>query len=226
MKKLIIGLLVLSISLSAIEMIHKNYRAVPLKKATLLKSGKEKMYCSVCGMTLPMFYRTNHAADHDHIHDQYCSITCMIEDAVINKKDLKNFKVVDNTTLKFILSQDAYFIVGSKKPGTMSMTSKYAFKTKQAALKFQQENGGRLMRFNDLVTLVKKAQLKDMKATKKRQAKAIKKGAMMYKKMCNKTNKVFHTTAEAKVYLTTSKICGNIKGKKLQAIGMYLVNKK
>ena len=42
------------------------------------------MYCSVCGMTLPMFYRTNHAADHDHIHDQYCSITCMIEDAIVN----------------------------------------------------------------------------------------------------------------------------------------------
>jgi hypothetical protein len=152
---------------------HKNYRAVPFSKATLLKSGDQKLYCSVCGMTLPMFYRTNHAADHDHIHDQYCSITCMIEDGVVNGKKLSNFRVVDNTTLKFILSKDAYFVVGSKKPGTMSMVSKYAFGTQEAAIKFQKENGGKFMRFEQLVEFVKKAQAKDMAATKKRQAKAI-----------------------------------------------------
>ena len=224
MKKLIVGLLIIGVSLSA--MMHKNYRAVPMDKVTLLKSGKEKMFCSVCGMTLPMFYRTNHAADHDHKHDQYCSVTCMIEDMVVNGKKMSNFKVVDNTTLKFIPSKDAFFVVGSKKPGTMSMISKYAFGTKKAALKFQNENGGKIIRFDALVKLVKKAQAKDMAATKKRQAKAIKKGGMMYKKMCKKTNKHFSSTAQAKVYLKESQICGNIKGKKLQAIGMYLVQKK
>jgi hypothetical protein len=217
--------LLLAVGLSAANM-HKNYRAVPMKQATLLKSGKEKMYCSVCGMTLPMFYRTNHGADHDHIHDQYCSITCMIEDMVVNGKDLTNFKVVDNTTLKFIPSKDAYFVVGSKKPGTMSRVSKYAFGTKEAALKFQKANGGKIMRFDALVALVKKAQAKDMAATKKRQAKARKKGAMMYKKMCKETNKHFSTTAQAKAFLVKSQICGNIRGKKLQAIGMYLVHRK
>ena len=223
MKKLIISLLVLAVSLNA--MMHKNYRSVPMDKAELVKSGKEKMYCSVCGMTLPMFYRTNHSADHDHIHDQYCSVSCMIEDAVVNGKNLINFKVVDNTTLKFISSKDAYFIVGSKKPGTMSKVSKYAFGTKDAAIKFQKENGGDLMRFDALIKFVKKTQSKDMNATKKRQAKAIKKGAMMYKKMCTKIDKTFISTAQAKAFLRQTQICGNIKGKKLQAIGMYLVHK-
>jgi len=224
MKKLIISLLLLTVGLNAMNM-HKNYRTVPLKDATLLKTGKEKMYCSVCGMTLPMFYKTNHAAKHDHKNDQYCSITCMIEDMVVNGKDLSEFKVVDNTTLKFIPSKDAFFIVGSNKPGTMSMVSKYAFGTKDAALKFQKANGGELMNFKTLVMLVKKSQAKEMKATKKRQAKAIKKGAKMYKKMCQTTSKKFTSTAQAKAYLKSSKICGNIKGKKLQAIGMYLVHK-
>ena len=224
MKKLIVSLLLLVVGLSAADM-HKNYRAVPLKDATLLKTGKEKMYCSVCGMTLPMFYKTNHAAVHDHKNDQYCSVTCMIEDEIVNDKKLTNFKVVDNTTLKFISSKDAYFVVGSKKPGTMSMISKYAFSTKYAALKFQKANGGKLMKFDKLIILVKKVQDKEMKATKKRQAKAIKKGVMMYKKMCKKTNKMFTSTAQAKSFLKSSKICGDIKGKKLQVIGMYLVHK-
>jgi nitrous oxide reductase accessory protein NosL len=220
MKKLIISLLLLVVGLSATN-IHKNYRTVPIKDATLLKTGKEKMYCSVCGMTLSIFYKTNHSADHDHIHDQYCSITCMIEDMIVNGKDLTNFKVVDNITLKFIPSQDAYFIVGSNKPGTMSMVSKYAFDSKNTALKFQKANGGKLMNFNNLVKLVKKAQAKDMKATKKRQAKAIKKGSKIYKKLCKPTNKKFTSTAQAKSFLKSSKICGKIKGKKLQAVGMF-----
>jgi len=225
MKKIVLAILTISLALSASMQMGKNYRAVPASQAELLKSGPEKMYCSVCGMTLPMFYRTNHAADHDHMHDQYCSITCAVEDAVVNGKQLTNFKVVDNTTLKFIPSKDAYFVVGSKKPGTMSMTSKYAFGTKEAALKFQKNNGGKIMRFDELLKLVKKSQAKDMALTKKRQAKAIKKGEMMYKKMCKPTSKEFVSTAQAKAYIKSSKICGDIKGKKLQAIGLYLVHK-
>jgi len=226
MKKLFFGLLMVAISLNAMpKHKHRNYRAVLVSKATLVKTGSEKMYCSVCGMTLPMFYRTNHSADHDHIHDQYCSIVCMIEDAIVNGRELTNFKVVDNTTLKFIPSKDAYFVVGSKKPGTMSVISKYAFGTKEEAVKFQKANGGKIMDFDSLVRLVKKNHIKDMTATRKRQAKAIKKGEILYNKICKPTNKEFISTAQAKAFLTSSKICGDIRGKKLQAIGMYLVHK-
>jgi len=224
MKKLLISLLILGVSLSAMQM--NNYRAVPVSKATLLKSGNEKMYCSVCGMTLPMFYRTNHAADHDHMHDQYCSATCLVEDMVVNGKKMSNFKVVDNTTLKFIPSKDAYFVVGSKKPGTMSMVSKYAFGTKEAAQKFQKENGGKIMRFDALIDLVKARQAKELAMIKMKQAKMAKKGGMMYNKMCKKTNKHFTSTAQAKAFLKESQICGNIKGKKLQVIGLYLSKRK
>lgn len=160
MKKIIISVLIMVFGLNAMNM-QKNYRAVPLEKATLLKTGKEKIYCSVCGMTLPLFYRTNHSAEHNHIKEQYCSITCMIEDAVVNGKNLVNFKVVDNNTLKFISSEKAYFIVGSKKPGTMSMISKYAFGIKNSALRFQKKNGGELMRFDEVVKFVKKNQEKN-----------------------------------------------------------------
>ena len=226
MKKLLIALFVLGVTLSAnMPMGQKNYRAVPMDKATLLKSGKDKMYCSVCGMTLPMFYRTNHAADHDHKHDQYCSVTCLVEDMVVNGKKMSNMKVVDNTTLKFIPSKDAYFVVGSDKPGTMSMVSKYAFGTKKAAQEFQKQNGGKIMDFDSLLDLVKARQAKELAMIKKKQAKMAKKGGMIYHKMCKKTDKHFTSVAQAKAFLKSSKICGNIKGKKLQVVGLYLTHR-
>jgi hypothetical protein len=231
MKKLILSLLILGsmIATSAMDKpmqkAMKNYRMVPMDKATILQDGKNKKYCPVCGMTLPMFYKTNHAASHNGHDKQYCSIVCMIQDAVVNGTKLDNFRVVDNTTLKFINSKDAFFVVGSKKPGTMSVVSKYAFGTKEAAKKFAKQNCGKIMNFDEVYKMVEKSLAKDMAATKKRQAKAIKKGSMMYKKMCQKTDKKFDSTADAKTFLVESKICGKIKGKKLQAIGLYLYNR-
>ena len=236
MKKLMISLLtvctlLVAVSSSAVAADAKqkkmqNPRAVPAAKATILQDGKNKMYCPICGMTLPMFYKTNHAASHKGKNHQYCSIVCVVEDAIVNNKKLDNFKVVDNSTLKFIDSRDAYFVVGSKMPGTMSVVSKYAFGTKAAADKLIAKKGGKVMKFDALYALVEKSQAKDMKATKKRQGKAIKKGAKMYKKMCKKTNKRFGSTAEAKSFLMTSGICGKIKGKKHQAIALYLNSRK
>ena len=239
MKKSIIGLftivtLVVTLSSSAFAMqkdgggkkVMKNFRAVPASQATILQKGENKNYCPVCGMTLPMFYKTNHSAKHNHTDNQYCSIVCAVEDAVVNDKKLTNFKVVDNSTLKFIDSAKAYFVVGSKKPGTMSVVSKYAFGTKDAALKFAKTNGGDIMRFDALYKLVEKSLAKDMAATKKKQAKAIKKGAMMYNKMCKKTDKRFNSIETAKSFLIKSGICGKIKGKKHQAIALYLNSRK
>ncbi|MCK5110465.1 MAG: nitrous oxide reductase accessory protein NosL [Arcobacteraceae bacterium] len=204
----------------------KMYRMVPKGKAALLQDGKNKAYCPTCGMTLPMFYKTNHAAKHAGHNKQYCSIVCLVEDAIVNGTKLTDFKVVDNSTLKFIDSKKAFFVVGSKKPGTMSVVSKYAFGTKGAADKFAAANGGKVMKFDALYKLVVNSSAKDMAATKKRQAMAIKKGAMMYKKMCKKTDKKFASTADAKSFLIESGICGKIKGKKHQAIALYLNSRK
>ena len=221
MRKIVLSILFVVLSLSAVGM-KSDYRAVPMKKATLLKHGKDKMFCSICGMTLPMFYKTNHASKHDGADDQYCSITCLIEDMVANGKKMSDFRVVDNTTLKFISSSKAYFIVGSKKPGTMSMISKYAFGTKEAALVFQKENGGKIMRFTELVEMVKAKHHKEMMMIKKKQAKMIKMGKMIVEKLCQPISKHFSNPAQAKTYVKQSGVCGNIKGKKLQAIGLYL----
>jgi len=200
-----------------------NFRAVSKDQAQMLQDGKNKAYCPICGMTLSSFYKTNHAADDSKGNtNQYCSIVCAIEDAVVNGKKLSNYRVVDNTTLKFIDSNKAFFVVGSNKPGTMSVVSKYAFGTKAAAQKFAKMNGGEVMNFDALYKKVEADLAKDLAATKKRQAKAAKKGKMIYNKMCKKTDKRFERVADAKSFITTSGICGKIKGKPHQQVALFL----
>jgi len=132
------------------------YQSVPLEKAKLLKNGKDKDSCSVCGMKLHKFYKTNHAAKVQERQKQYCSIHCLYEDMKIRKKDLKEIKVVDTNTLEFIDAKKAFYVVGSKKSATMSGVSKYAFKDKKDAVIFSKKYGGKVVDFESALKLASK----------------------------------------------------------------------
>ncbi|MDX1808802.1 MAG: nitrous oxide reductase accessory protein NosL [Sulfurospirillaceae bacterium] len=230
MKKIILSLLVFSLMLVAGDSMKSSknmgdYRAVSPSHAQIEQSGKAKMFCQVCGMTLPMFYRTNHTAVVNGKVHQYCSIHCMVEEAVKNGKEVLDPRVVDNTTLKFIDANKAYYVVGSKKPATMSMVSKYAFGTKKAALEFSKKFGGKIMTYAKVYKMVKANLKKEMMGIKKKQAKMAKMGMMIYNKMCKKTDKRFSTPALAKVFIQENHLCGKIKGKKFQAVALFLSNK-
>jgi len=223
MKVAIIGLVVTS-SLIVVnaDKVMKMFQTVSSSEATLVQTGKTKKFCPVCGMTLPMFYKTNHSAIHGEETKQYCSLHCVVEDNEMNKADLKDIKVVDVTSLKFVDASKAFYVVGSKKKGTMSMISKYAFADVAVASKFAKEFGGVVMDFNAAYAEAKKDFPKDAMMINKKQAKAAGMGEKMYNKMCKKTDVKFSSTAEAKAYIVENKLCGDIKGKKLQAIGIYL----
>jgi nitrous oxide reductase accessory protein NosL len=125
------------------------FQSVPVDKAIIMQKGKDAQSCAICGMNLPKFYKTNHVATTKNGLKQYCSLHCLVHDNEINKTDLSNVKVVDTNTLQFIDAMNAYYVVGSSKPATMSKTSKYAFATKEAAEKFAKANGGKVMKFYD-----------------------------------------------------------------------------
>ncbi len=145
------------------------FQTVPFDKATLLQKGKEKASCPVCGMKLPMFYKTNHAAKfHDH-DKQYCSIHCLAEDLNINKSPLTDLKVVDTKTLKFIDAKTAFYVVGSKKSATMSRVSKYAFGKKADAETFVKRYGGKITSFDEAL----KVAMKDFQGGGKKMKKAM-----------------------------------------------------
>jgi hypothetical protein len=125
------------------------FQSVTPQEAVLLQKGKDKTSCAICGMNLPTFYKTNHAADTKFGTRQYCSLHCVVHDNELNKTDLKNLRVVDTNSLKFIPALDAYYVVGSKKPATMSHISKYAFTNKSEAEIFAKKFGGKVMKFYD-----------------------------------------------------------------------------
>jgi nitrous oxide reductase accessory protein NosL len=202
----------------------KMFQAVPKGKAILLQDGKAKAFCPECGMTLPMFFKTNHVATVNGKIKQYCSMHCLVNDVKSGAK-LTDIKVVDVTTLKFISVEKATYVVGSAKKGTMSMVSKYAFANKADAETFAKANGGKVV---DYATAYKTAEsdfANDGKMIAKKQAMMAKKGEMMYAKLCQKTDKKFSTTAEAKAFIIDNKLCKNLNPKKTQAIGLFLKNR-
>jgi len=123
------------------------FQSVSSQEATLVQNGKDKGSCLICGMNLVKYYKTSHAATHNAKHIQYCSIHCL-EEQLGEGITLENPKVVDVESLKFINVGDAFYVVGSKKRGTMSRVSKYAFADKKIAEKFQAKYGGEIMDFN------------------------------------------------------------------------------
>ncbi len=221
-----LSLFIMSVGLEASENAKKmnkmRYQAVPAEKATLVQEGDSKNYCPVCGMTLPGFYKTNHAAMHEGHNKQYCSIHCAVEDQEINGSKLTNVKVVDNKSLKLIDAKSAFYVVGSSKPATMSMVSKYGFANEDDAKAFAKQNGGEIKSYDEVYASVAKGMQKEKAMIAKRQKKMQMMGEKVYNKMCKKTDEKFSSVAQAKTFITKNNLCGNMKGKNLQAVGIYL----
>ncbi|RUM66582.1 MAG: hypothetical protein DSZ05_04045, partial [Sulfurospirillum sp.] len=129
------------------KLMRQMFQSVSPQRAVILQKGAQKTACSVCGMNLPMFYKTNHAAEVDGKVKQYCSIHCLVTDREINHRNMKNIRVVDVETLRFIPVEKATYVVGSDVRGTMSRVSKYAFADKAAAEAFAKEHGGKVTDF-------------------------------------------------------------------------------
>jgi nitrous oxide reductase accessory protein NosL len=209
---------------SEIRKMPTRFQTVTINQAQLLQEGKDKMFCNVCGMNLPMFYKTNHATDIEGKKHQFCSIHCLAEIIEMGKK-VDHIQVVNNEDLKFIDAKNAWYVVGSSKAGTMSKISKYAFSHKAKAQSFSKDFGGTVMDFNTTMSMVQKGLNKETALIKKKQSIMAKKGAMLYSKHCSTINKRFNSVAEAKVYIKNSQICTDIDGKKIQAVALYLFKK-
>ncbi len=137
------------------SMSGKMFQSVDHKKAMILQKGEDAKSCSVCGMKLPMFYKTNHAAkDSKGETKQYCSIHCLVDHKHSEKTTDEGVVAVD--TLKFIDAKKAFYVIASKKKGTMSKVSKYAFSTKEKAQEFVKNNGGKMASYEQAVVEAKK----------------------------------------------------------------------
>ena len=202
----------------------KMFQSVSKDKVMLLQKGKAKAFCPACGMSLPMFFKTNHIAHVKGKTKQYCSIHCVVEEMQKGKK-LEHIQVVDTHSLKLIDADKAIYVLGSSKKGTMTAISKYAFSAKADAQAFTKANGGKVTDFNGALEAAKAEFIKDSKMIAKKQAMMSKKGKIMYGNMCQKTDNTFVSTAKAKAYILSHDLCKGLNGKQLQAVGLYLKNR-
>jgi copper chaperone NosL len=208
------------------------FQSVVPDKATLLQKGNAKNYCPNCAMDLAKYYKTSHAVKFkDGTYRQFCSIHCLVEESEMGflrdkKTKIAEILVADAKGLAMISVEKAFYVIGSKIPGTMTGNSKYAFASKADAQTFQKENGGKLATYNEAY----KAALNDFKNDI--QMMKAKKDTMIYangknilENMCD-SNKVFSIHAsnigETKQMIKESGACkADLNDMQLQALSLY-----
>lgn len=214
--------LVLGMSLHANE-----FSKVATHEPELIQKGDGKNYCPICGMNLTHNYKTSHGVIlSDGTAKQYCSMRCLAVDFPSIESHVRNIVVTDVTSEKLIDAKRAFYVVGSKVSGTMSMVSKLAFEKEGDAKAFAHENGGEVMRFESAFAKAKASLSEDVdEFVKKKQKGMYPMGEKIYHKQCEK-EKIhphdFKTISELKVYFKHAQVCGALEEKELQALSLYV----
>ena len=112
--------------------------------------------CPNCGMVRPMWARTWKTFENAEGKSEACSFHCLADVALKSGEDAQNVKVALFTEpQKMIPAEKAFYVVGSKAPGTMTMKSKIAFATKSEAENFANECGGSIIGFTEALQVAK-----------------------------------------------------------------------
>lgn len=112
--------------------------------------------CPNCGMVRPMWARTWMMFENSDGKFQACSFHCLADMALKSGEDPKNVSAaLYLDPQKMIPAEQAFFVVGSKAKGTMTMKSKIAFPSQGAAEKFAKSCGGEVTRYRETLTIAK-----------------------------------------------------------------------
>jgi len=222
MKKIVI---VICLILSFFSISYAEFSKLPENNPTLLQHGAEKHWCPICGMNLKNFYKTNHAVKlKDGRYRQYCSIRCLAVDYETIKNDIENILVVDVISGEFINAYKAFYVVGSKIPGTMSTVSKLGFAKKNDAEEFVKKYGGEIKNFDDTFKISRESLNNDIAFfTKKKEKMMYPLGEKIYNSVCKPIDITkYKKINELKASIKFEKTCGDLDEKKAQAVALYL----
>lgn len=193
----------------------------------LIQKGDEKAYCPICGMNINHNYKTSHGVYlKEGTAKQYCSIRCLAADFPAIESNISKIVVTDVKSEKLIDAKSAFYVVGSKVPGTMSMVSKLAFENEADAKAFAAENGGEVTTF-DVAFAKAKASLSDDadEFMKRKQKGMYPMGEKIYNTGCQKEKINVHnfkTISELKAHVKKTAVCGDLGDKELQAVSLYV----
>jgi len=113
--------------------------------------------CPNCGMNRNMWARTRHIFKNSEGEHYTCSIHCLADMSVRSGETPEDVRVaVYLSPDKMISGSQAYYVVGSKAPGTMTMVSKPAFAGKADADAFAAQCGGKVVQFQQALAAATK----------------------------------------------------------------------
>jgi len=205
--------------------VYAEFSKLPNQEPTLLQKGEAKHWCPICGMNLKSYYKTNHAVKlKNGDYKQYCSIRCLTFDYESIKNNLDKVLVVDVASDKFIDAEKAYYVVGSKVPGTMSAVSKLAFEKKEDAEKFAKEYGGEIKRYDETFKIAMESLNDDIVVfANKKKTTMYPVGEKIYNTVCKTIDLgKYKKINELKAAIVNEKLCGELDEKKAQAVALYL----
>ena len=113
--------------------------------------------CPNCGMNRNMWARTRHIFRNSEGEHYTCSIHCLADKSVRSGESPEDVRVaVYLSPEKMISAAQAYYVVGSKAPGTMTMKSKLAFANRDDAEGFAAQCGGKVVPFKQALAAATK----------------------------------------------------------------------
>lgn len=108
----------------------------------------DKKRCDNCGMDRNKWARTRHEFKTSKGEFYTCSIHCVSELSMKLKEAPRDVKVAEYLHPEKMLDAGmAFYVIGSKAPGTMTRKSKIAFPSKEEAEKFAARYGGTVAGF-------------------------------------------------------------------------------
>ena len=150
--------------------------------------------CPYCGMSRKKWNHSRHLVQYDDgLVDGTCSIHCLAISLSLNldrgPKTIYAADFASTAAIKPLVEVDkATYLIGAKLKGTMTMNSKMAFASADAAKATQAEKGGELTDFDSALQQAYLGMAKDTMGIRKRRAERRKKmmQKMMMKKKMNK----------------------------------------
>lgn len=113
--------------------------------------------CKQCGMDRKAYGYSRMLVEYkDGIQVGTCSLHCVVTELNSNINGEKiSFKVADRDTRTLIDAEKAFWVIGGRKRGVMTMQAKWAFTTKESAQQFISEFGGKLATWSEALAAAK-----------------------------------------------------------------------
>jgi len=132
---------------------------VAVLSSSFFAEAKERPSCHVCGMWIDQYMKTrNVVIMKDNESHDFCSFSCMVRFVKEHRDKIKKVLSADFETKELIDAEKAFYVEGGDIAGVMSLVSRIAFETREAAEKCVKAHGGKIISFSEAFTHQEKEQ--------------------------------------------------------------------